>query len=59
MGNMERYIDTNSKEGLQKLLEQYGSIRAVSRATGVPKSTLQDRMAKIRTSKSLFPTNKR
>lgn len=43
---MERYIDTNSKEGLQKLLEQYGSIRAVSRATGVPKSTLQDRMAK-------------
>jgi hypothetical protein len=31
---------------LQELLEKYGSIRAVSRETGVPKSTLQDRMTK-------------
>jgi len=39
--------DTNSKQGLQQLLDTYGSIRAVSRETGVPKSTLQDRINKF------------
>jgi hypothetical protein len=39
-------ILTNSKEGLQQLLDKYKSIRAISRETGVPKSTLQDRVAK-------------
>lgn len=43
---MKQFIDTNSKEGLQSLLDKCGSIRAVSRETGVPKSTLQDRMTK-------------
>lgn len=37
---------TNSKDGLQQLLDKYGSIRAISRETGVPKSTLQDRLNK-------------
>jgi hypothetical protein len=44
--NINQNIDTYSKEGLQNLLNKYGSIRAVSRETGVPKTTLQDRMKK-------------
>jgi len=46
LGIDQTLVDTNSKNGLQQLLNKYGSIRAVSRETGVPKSTLQDRMTK-------------
>jgi hypothetical protein len=45
LDNQEIFL-TNNKEGLQTLLDKYGSIRAVSRATGVPKSTLGDRITK-------------
>jgi hypothetical protein len=43
----QEIVLTNTKEGLQTLLVKYKSIRAVSRETGVPKSTLQDRMKKF------------
>jgi hypothetical protein len=43
--NINQY-DTSTKQGLQQLLNTYGSIRAVSRETGIPKSTLQDRINK-------------
>jgi hypothetical protein len=42
----QEYVQASTKEGLQQLLDKHKSIRAISRETGIPKSTLGDRIAK-------------
>jgi hypothetical protein len=44
---LDYQIDSTTKQGLQQLLNQYKSIRAISRAINVPKSTLTDRINKF------------
>jgi hypothetical protein len=42
----DEIIMANSKEGLQKLIDKYETIRNISRNIGVPRSTLGDRIEK-------------
>lgn len=45
--NQQIDLNPNTKQGLQQLLDTYHSIRAISRAINVPKSTLTDRINKF------------